>query len=133
MKGLTVTFECQLCGKKVEKVTIYEVGSKIQLPPGWAARDRTAVIERAAKLYPGWAGTQGPDILPRLFCSDSHMSAYSTVEESAAVVAHRDALELAQQHFEKLLRPAKLKAMDAVTALATAVPDEDEDEYEDDE
>lgn len=119
MKGMVTTFCCALCGKRAEKETAK--GESIGLPQGWVTRDANTVRSETAQLYSGWQGTQGPDILPRLFCSKNHLDAYVMVENASAKAARAEAQEIARQRFEEIMRPAKLKAMDAVTALATAV------------
>ena len=85
-------------------------------------------MSSVAQLYPEWKGRGGPDVLPRLFCSTAHLNAFVEVEASAAMAARQDSLVIEREKFHKLMKPAKLRAMDAVTALATAVSDDDDAE-----
>jgi hypothetical protein len=123
MKGVTITFECQLCSKKVSVVGTH--GGMVEKPPGWAILNVNDSADDIARLYPAWQGNTGPDVLPRLFCSTVHLTAFTEIEAVAAKKARAAALEIEREHFRNLIKPAKLRAMDAVTALATAVADGD--------
>lgn len=123
MKGMTLVLRCQLC------LTIREVSvgvyDKVELPEPWTARGGH-IGSSTAKLYTEWGGTNGQDVFPRLFCCDQHREIFVAAEQVAAEAAHAEGLKVAQRFFTKAMRREMIKAMDAVTALATVARDGDE-------
>lgn len=123
MKGMTLVLRCQLC------LTIREIpiatGDKVSLPELWTARS-CYIGSSTAKLYADCHGNNDSDAIPRLFCCKQHREVFEAAEQATAETAHAEGLKVAQRFFAEAMHREMIKAMDAVTALATVARDGDE-------
>jgi hypothetical protein len=110
--SVTITHECDLCGKEHEKIgspTEVKIGSL--KPDGWPTGSRKADPRTGEK-----GGTLH-------FCSSEHKDAYNAAWQIAFDAAESKAMALFQSEFAVGLKHAKLKSRNAVDALAGLAPD----------